>query len=159
MAKFEEGNQFWKQRSKHGRDKIIESPQVMLDAVYEFLALKSESTIDKPELLKGGDAAGTQCNLTTKDYPTLAELAHFLGFKTLQSWYNYKERPDFLEVITHAEEIIKTWKIKGASVGAYNQSIVARDLGLADKKEVKKESKKTLVITKDLDGNYIGEEL
>ena len=130
------GNNFWKLRSKHGRDKIIESPEVMLDAIYEFLELKSEETIEKPEAIKSGDNAGTQFDLKFKDYPTLSELAHFLGFKTLKTWYNYKNDKDFLQVITHAEEIFSTWKLKGAAIGVYNHSIVARDLGLADKKEL-----------------------
>lgn len=130
------GNQFWKKRSKHGRDKIIESPEIMLEAIYEFLEQKTDEKIHKPEAIKSGDNAGTQFDLKIKDYPTLSELAHFLGFKTLKSWYNYKDYEGFLQVITHAEEIIKTWKLKGAAVNVYNHSIVARDLQLADKKDI-----------------------
>ena len=133
-----EGNDWWKQRSKHGRDKIIESPEVMLEGIYEYLESKGASFLEKPEAIKSGDMAGTQMNLKIKDYPTLAELAHFLGFKTIQSWYNYKQYEGFLEVITHGEEIIRSWKLKGAAINLYNPSIVARDLGLADKKEVTK---------------------
>lgn len=135
------GNEFWKLRSKHGRDKIIESPEVMLDAVYEFLEHKTNTKLERPEIIKGGDFAGTQVDVKIKDYPTLSELAHFLGFMTLKSWYDYKEYDGFLIVISHAEEIIKTWKLKGAAINVYNQSIVARDLGLVDKKEHDHKSK------------------
>ena len=129
------GNEFWKLRSRHGRKKIVESPEIMLEAIYEFLEIKSNETLSKPEMIKSGDNAGAQVDLKTKDYPTIQELAHFLGFMTIQSWYDYKNYKGFSEVITHAQEIIYSWKIKGAVVNAYNMSIVARELGLADKTE------------------------
>lgn len=135
------GNEFWKLRSKHGRDRIIESPEVMLDAIHEFLELKENTYLDKPEMIKGGEMAGIQVNLKVKDYPTLSELAHFLGFMTLKSWRDYKERDGFLTVITYAEEIISNWKLKGTAIGVYNHNIVARDLGLVDKKEHDHKSK------------------
>lgn len=141
MCAAPKGNEFWKLRSKHGRDRIIESPEVMLDAVHEFLELKENTYLDKPEMIRGGEMAGTQVNVKIKDYPTLSELAHFLGFMTLKSWRDYKERDGFLTVITYAEEIISNWKLKGTAIGVYNHNIVARDLGLVDKKEHDHKSK------------------
>lgn len=130
-------NKWWKKRSKHGRDKIIESPEVMLEAVEEFFELKNSTYLAKPVMMTGGDLQGKTMNLEFKDYPTLEELSHFLGFKSFQTWYNYKKREDFLEVVTYAEEVIRSWKIKGAAIGLYNHNIVARDIGLSDKQEVK----------------------
>lgn len=43
---------------------------------------------------------------------------------------------DFLTVITRIEQTIYTQKFEGAVVGAFNANIIARDLGLVDKKEV-----------------------
>ena len=36
MAKFGENNQFWKQRTKHGRDKIFTDPQILWEAACEY---------------------------------------------------------------------------------------------------------------------------
>jgi hypothetical protein len=52
------------------------------------------------------------------------------------TWVNYKERKGFLEVSTRVEGIIYTQKFEGASVGAFNSSIIARDLGLKDNSEL-----------------------
>lgn len=41
-----------------------------------------------------------------------------------------------MEVTTYVEEIIRTQKFEGAAVGAFNANIIARDLGLSDKKEI-----------------------
>lgn len=45
---------------------------------------------------------------------------------------------DFSVIISRIEDIIYTQKFEGAAVGAFNPSIIARDLGLADKTEVKR---------------------
>ncbi len=42
--------------------------------------------------------------------------------------------PAFFEVITRADQIIDQHQFEGASVGAFNANIIARKLGLADKK-------------------------
>jgi len=52
------------------------------------------------------------------------------------TWKKYKEHKDFLDIITHIETIIYTQKFEGAAAGHYNANIIARDLGLADKKEL-----------------------
>ena len=43
----------------------------------------------------------------------------------------------FSVVITRIRETIYTQKFEGAAVGAYNANIIARDLGLTDKREHK----------------------
>ena len=45
---------------------------------------------------------------------------------------------DFTRVITHVENVIFTQKFEGATVGAYNANIIARDLGLIDHQEITK---------------------
>lgn len=41
-----------------------------------------------------------------------------------------------MQVTTRIDEIIYKQKFEGAAVGAFNANIIARDLGLADKKDV-----------------------
>lgn len=49
----------------------------------------------------------------------------------------HKGRDDgFSAIITHIDQIIYTEKFEGAAVGFFNANIIARDLGLADKKDI-----------------------
>lgn len=135
---YSKGNKFYRLRSKDGRDKVFENADNLLLKINEYFEEVEERTIDKPEMLKSGDLAGTQVTLRVDDFPTKEELATFLGFAKWESLKNYKEySSDFLEVITWAETQIYNWKFKMASVGSINANIIARDLGISDKQDVK----------------------
>ena len=134
---YSKGNKFYRLRSKDGRNKIFENADNLLLKINEYFDEVEDMTIDKPEMIKGGDLAGTQVNLKIDDFPTKEELATFLGFAKWESLKNYKEySPDFLEVITWAETQIYNWKFKMTSIGVLNANIIARDLGLADKQDL-----------------------
>lgn len=133
-----EGNQFWKLRSKHGRDKIFETPNILWEAAQEYFEATSSRIWERTEF-NGRDAI--ECKIPTSAPFTLTGLYIFLECDA-KTWRNYREREDFVPIITRIENIIYTQKFEGASVGAYNANIIARDLGLADKKEVDKTVKK-----------------
>ena len=64
---------------------------------------------------------------------------------------------DFSQVVNTIKEIIETQKFEGASAGLLNPNIIARDLGLTDKKELSGsvENPLTLVI-QEISGNTLG---
>lgn len=125
------GNQFWKLRSKHGRDKIFQTPELLEEACFEYFEVTDKRKWHKTEF-HGKDAL--ECLVPNETPYTKTGLFVFLDISN-DTWNLYKERKDFIEVITRVEQIIYTQKIEGASVGAFNASIVARELGLADKKQ------------------------
>ena len=128
------GNEFWKLRSKHGRDKIFATPEIMKEACYEYFQHQSEQTWNKIDY-KGKEVERVE--IPTPSPFTLTGMCLYLGVNT--KYFTEFEKDcskDFSEVITHVREIIYTQKFEGAAVGAYNGNIIARDLGLADKKEV-----------------------
>ena len=55
---------------------------------------------------------------------------HFKGLKT------YWDRPEFVEVMEYIADVIRTQKFEGAAAGFLNASLIARDLGLADRSEL-----------------------
>ena len=56
---------------------------------------------------------------------------------THKTFLNYKERgEDFLQVVMKIENIIKSQKFEGAAAELLNPNIIARDLGLSDKKDL-----------------------
>lgn len=56
------------------------------------------------------------------------------------TWDNYCSGKDgfedYLGVTTHIKEVIYTQKFEGAAAGFFNANIIARDLGLSEKKDV-----------------------
>lgn len=131
------GNQFWKLRSKHGREKIFSSPDILLEAACEYFEATDRRKWIKTEF-NGKDAI--KCEVPTETPYTLTGLFLYLDIDR-KTWDLYRQREEFIPVITRVEAIIYTQKFEGASVGAFNASIIARDLGLADKKDVIQKTK------------------
>jgi len=134
------GNQWWKLRSKHGRDKIFSTPEILWEeAVKYFEATDARKWIKKDWV--GKDAM--QVERENETPYTKSGLFLFLGID-INTWDLYKDREDFIHITSRIEQIIYTQKIEGAAVGAFNQNIVARELGLAEKTEIKAELAKNV---------------
>jgi hypothetical protein len=65
---------------------------------------------------------------------TISGMCTFLDISK-DTWANYRKKEDFLAVTKRAEDIIYDQKFSGAAADLLNANIIARDLGLADKKE------------------------
>ncbi|NML70055.1 hypothetical protein HHL23_09600 [Chryseobacterium sp. RP-3-3] len=131
------GNKYYKLRSKDGRNKIFENAEDLNTEIEKYFQEKSESFINKPDIIKSGDLAGENIQIKIDDFPTKEELSIYLGFAKWESLKNYKEyTEDFLEVITWAETVIYNWKLKYTAIGVLNANIIARDLGIADKQDL-----------------------
>lgn len=132
------GNQFWKIRSKHGRDKLFASPELMYEAACEYFQWCEDNPLleEKIYVVQGEIRRETVAKLRAF---TLHGLCIYLDcntqyFKTFKSQLPEGEK-DFNTVIGNIEEIIYNQKFTGASADMLNSNIIARDLGLADKKE------------------------
>jgi hypothetical protein len=131
-------NQFWKLRSKHGRDKIFSSPEVFLKEAYSYFEQCNKNPWYKNEVVKGGPNAGKILKVPTQRPYTIKALCIYLNI-TEQTFLNYEKDEnyqDFFEVFTHVREIIENNQLEGATVGAYNANIIGRLLGLADKQDI-----------------------
>lgn len=128
------GNQFWKLRSKHGRDRIITDPQALSDAADEYF----QYCIDNPIFQM--DIRGKDADTVWIEHPRVFqkdELAVFCGvsqWRVISDLKNLSE--DFLQVIMRIESIIASQKFAHASVGMFNANIIARDLGLRDNSDI-----------------------
>lgn len=127
------GNQFWKQRTTHGRDLLFSSPEILWDACKEYFEATDKRKWYKTEF-NGKDAI--ECKVPTETPYTWTGLYLFLDISH-QTWKDYEARIDFIEICTRVRNILYTQKFEGASVGAFNANIISRDLGLADKSESK----------------------
>lgn len=129
-----EGNKFWLLRSKHGRDKIFESPEILMEACLDYFEQTSKRVWEKTEF-KGADIV--EVKIPTSVPFTLSGLCLFLDIDQ-DTWINYRKNEsykDFFGVIKKVDEIIYTQKFEGAVVGAFNANIISRELGLIEKQE------------------------
>lgn len=137
LAPFPPGNQFWRQRTKHGRDKLFVTPDLLLEAAKEYFQWVDEHPWYKPEAIKSGKKTGTMVNVPTARPYTISGFLLYVGASE-EYWREFKKagHKDFFGVIAEIEQVIWTQKFEGASVGAFNANIISRDLGLAEKTDV-----------------------
>lgn len=134
------GNQFWKLRSKHGRDKLFATPELLWEAACEYFEWCEQNPLYERK------AFSFQGSIITEDMPkmramTLSQLCFYLNcneayFRTFKAQLPEDEK-DFNTVIRDIEQTIYNQKFQGASADLLNANIIARDLGLADKTEIK----------------------
>jgi len=130
------GNQFWKLRSKHGRDKLFTTPDLLWQAACEYFQWCEDNPISAE------DNKGTK-NVNTVKFNRPFTLKGFcLYCDATEHWYyEFKKglKPekdkDYLYICRKIEDIIYNQKFEGASIGIFNANIIARDLGLSDKQE------------------------
>lgn len=133
------GNQFWKRRSKHGRDKLFATPELLWEAACEYFEwcdnnpLKEEKVFHSQGVITSHDASKMRAY-------TLTGLCLYLDCNT-QYFNNFennnKESKDFSVIITRIRETIYTQKFEGAAAELLNPNIIARELGLSEKSETK----------------------
>ncbi|MEY9631298.1 DNA-packaging protein [Sinorhizobium fredii] len=128
------GNQFWKARSTHGRAPIFQTPDILWEACCEYFEWVEQNPLYEAK------AFSYQGETKIESIPkmramTISGLCIFLGIGR-RSWDEYRAREGFSPVCEAVEEIIRTQKFEGASADLLNHSIIARDLGLAEKSEL-----------------------
>ena len=162
------GNQFWKLRSKHGRDKLFASPELLWTAACEYFDWCDqnpllEQTIQKLKVNGEGE------KIVREDLPkmrayTLRGLCLYLNcnqgyFTDFEAGLKGKDddvSKDFSTVITRIYDVIHTQKFEGAAAGFFNPTIIARDLGLREKSDITSDDKpiessvKVYVVSSDM---------
>lgn len=127
------GNQFWRARSSHGRKPIFPDPEALWQACVEYFEWVEKNPLNEEKLFsyQGIISRGTVYRMRAM---TIAGLCLFLDICE-KTWANYRDKEDFLQVVTRAEKIIYEQKFTGAAADLLNPNIIARDLGLAEKSE------------------------
>ncbi len=134
-GRFLPSNRFWEARSSHGRNPKFETADQLEDACGQYFEWVAENPLMEAKAF-AFQGVVTQDALPKMRAMTLGAMCMFIGIDktTWEDWR--KSRPDFSRVIAWAEQTIYQQKFEGASADLLNANIIARDLGLADKKEV-----------------------
>jgi len=127
------GNQFWKQRTKHGRDELFSTPEILWEACTEYLEWVDNNPLMASEVVKF-QGVGTLTDVPKMRAMTLSGLCLYLDIDE-GTWRNYSSKEDFFSVTSRVNKIIRTQKFEGAAADLLNANIIARDLGLRDKKD------------------------
>lgn len=128
------GNQFWKFRTKHGRDKIFDDPKVLWDECVKYFEWCEENPLQEEKVFHASGEI-TRTTVAKIRAMTIHGLCFYLKISN-ETWANYRKNKDFFGVIHEAEQTIYNQKFAGAAADLLNANIIARDLGLSDKKEL-----------------------
>jgi hypothetical protein len=143
------GNQFWKLRSKHGRDKLFATPELLWEAaceyfqwvednpLYETKAFAYQGTVKKEVLPKMRAMLMDQLCF----YLHCNE-AYFRQFKASLP----EGEKDFSTVIADIEKTIYVYKFQGAAADLLNANIIARDLGLTERSDITSDGEKINIL-------------
>lgn len=128
--KFAEGNP--------GTKKEFETPE---DLYLKFEAYKKDVN-DNPwikyEVVKSGDFTGQLLPVPNQRPYTLRGFAVFcnMSFQGILNYGNMPGYEDYFDVYSKIENECTNQKFDGATVGAFNANIIARDLGLTEKSDI-----------------------
>lgn len=127
-----ENNEWWKQRSRHGREKLFSNPELMWEAASEYFANTNN---------RGG------CKYEWKDKElraiplktpyTMEALCLYMGVHP-SYFRNFKfqlkksdpQHAGFSAVISLIEGTVYNQKFEGAAMGHFNSQLISYDLGI-----------------------------
>lgn len=149
------GNQFWKLRAKHGRDKLFESPELLWEAACEYFEWCESNPLIETQaksvsIPMGGGTEIQLVQLPVMRAMTLSQLCLYLGcndayFRTFKAQMTEKDK-DFNTVINQIEQTIYNQKFQGAAGNLLNANIISRELGLIDKQDIDIGGVKSIII-------------
>jgi hypothetical protein len=136
------GNRFWEIRSKHGRDVLFATPELMWQAAVEYFYWCEDNPLIEVEMKSVPIGNNMGSDIVRVETPkmrvfTLHGLCSYLHCNTLyfndfKKSLTAKDEKGFSIVIRQIEETIYNQKFTGASAGFLNANIIARDLALVD---------------------------
>jgi len=133
-GRFLPGNKFWLARSSHGVKPKFESADELRDSCHQYFQWVEDNPLYEAKAFAFQGVVKVE-NLPKMRAMTLRGLCLFIDV-TRETWGEWKKsRPDLSDVQREAEEIIYSQKFAGAAADLLNASIIARDLGLAEKSE------------------------
>jgi hypothetical protein len=127
------GNKLWMLRERSGPLPTFENNDQLIDKAIEYFEWCEENPIE--EMTVGwyqGEA--TEHTITKMRAFTIAGLCAFIGVDR-QSWAEWRKRDYLATAVAWIDDVMYEQKFTGAAAGILNQSIIARDLGLAEKSD------------------------
>ena len=130
------GNKYWQFREKHGKDKKYTPEDLWNEAVDYFEWVESNPLYEEQLFAYQGkvtrESVYKMRAMTITGFCVFADIT----LKTFENYKNDENNKDYFHIVTRIENIIRSQKFEGAAAELLNPNIIARELGLADKKEI-----------------------
>lgn len=127
------GNNYWQFRNKHGRD-FKYDPELLWNEFIDYCKWIEDTPLFEMKVFPyKGDV--TKVNVPKMRAMTITGFCLFADIGTT-TFNEYESNKDFTDVTTRIKESIYSQKFEGAAAELLNPNIIARDLGLSDKKEI-----------------------
>ena len=130
---FLKGNKIWENTGFPGRPRTFNSPEELWGECLRYFKWVEENPLLEEKLFHTSGVI-TKDTATKVRPMTQAGLCVFIGI-TRETWTQWRRNPDFADICLKVDEIMYEQKFSGACADLMNHAIIARDLGLADKKE------------------------
>ena len=127
------GNEYYKLRSKDGRDRIFNSPEDLMNACNEYFQWVEDNPF-KEDNLFAYQGSVTHADSKKMRPMTVEGLCNYIDIAK-STFFEYGKIEDFSNIVTRALQIIENHQFEGAASGFLNPNIIARKLGLSDKQE------------------------
>jgi hypothetical protein len=129
------GNQFWKLATQRlGRPLTFATANDLWEHCVEYFDWCEEHPLYEDNLVTFQGVTKHEPCAKMRAMTTVG-LCLFLGITT-ETWRQYRNKKEFSDITTRADQVIRTQKFEGAAAELLNSNIIARDLGLAEKSEV-----------------------
>lgn len=141
-------NTYWQNRVTHGRPMEYSTTEALWEAFEKYYEWNSKRVLYRQEAVKSGDLAGKIIKIPLPVPLTIQGFCVHAGiaFQTFQNYCSgIAPWEGLFEVATYIRESIQTHQLEGASLNILNPNIVARLVGLADKKDVEQRTTTTVV--------------
>jgi hypothetical protein len=142
------GNQFWKLRSKHGREKLFATPELLWEAACEYFQWCDDNPLIENKVVNSSKEGVVDHPVKKVRAYTLNGLCLYLNcsdsyFREFKRNLDLKVQidVDFLTVVTHIQKTVYEQQFTNAAADLLNPNIISRALGLVDRKDVKSDDK------------------
>ncbi len=133
-GKFLPGNRLWEARSRAGRRPLFDNSDALWAACVEYFEWVDANPLYEDRLVTFKGCCWHE-PVAKMRAMTLSGLCFFLDID-MSTWEDWRKRADLIEAVTRAEAVIYNQKFAGAAAELLSPTIIARDLGLADRSEV-----------------------
>lgn len=130
----ENGNELWRIANKNsvGKPRIFKTPEDLWVRCIDYFEHIDNNPIIRKVTTIGEKGIFVAENEHKRPY-TWEGLYLFLGVESLD---RYRENPEYAGILTRIRQAIYSQKLEGAAAGVFNANIIARDLGLTEKKHI-----------------------
>lgn len=141
---FLQGNHLWKNRTKHGRDRLFSSAPLLWEEACKYFAWCDSNPWVRWELTKYQGMAEEDSVPIGRPYTIEGvcvylgvSASYFRGIKHLvkehiEEGRNTPEEMEMLETVIMIETVIRAHQLEGAILGVYTANLVARINGIHD---------------------------